>query len=352
MKTKNKRKILIISVVSFILITLIVNFVVSVAIYESNFNVRYTISSWIKRSTDDFDGLMSQRNVFKSSKGQQLVGYTYYKENIEAKGVVVIAHGLGGGGHNWYLDVADYFAQNGYLVFAYDATGNDESEGAAVNGLPQGVIDLDYALQYVKNSQELKNLPIMLFGHSWGAYSSGAVLNKHTDVKAAVMVAGFNKSIDMITEEGKRIVGEAMTVFSPFLSVYEWYKFGQYSGLSAENGFDKSEAGVMIIHSADDEMVSYINQYEKFYAKYKDNQRFKFVPFTDRGHSNLYYSKEAVLYKEKINKEYNDYAAALGTEKTDDIKAAFMLDNLNKTKHFELDEKLMQEMLDFYDENL
>ena len=39
------------------------------------------------------------------------------------KGVVVIAHGLGGGGQNTYMDLADYFTSNGYLVFAYDVTG-------------------------------------------------------------------------------------------------------------------------------------------------------------------------------------------------------------------------------------
>ena len=62
-----------------------------------------------------------------------------------------MAHGFGGGGHNGYLNVVDYFTKNGYLVFTYDATGNDESEGAAVGGLPQGLIDVDYALRFVKS---------------------------------------------------------------------------------------------------------------------------------------------------------------------------------------------------------
>ena len=52
------------------------------------------------------------------------------------------------------MDVADYLSSNGYLVFAYDATGNDESEGDAVNGLPQGIIDLDYAIRFIKESNE------------------------------------------------------------------------------------------------------------------------------------------------------------------------------------------------------
>lgn len=38
------------------------------------------------------------------------------------------------------MDCANYFAKNGYYVFAYDATGSGKSDG--VGGVPQGVIDL------------------------------------------------------------------------------------------------------------------------------------------------------------------------------------------------------------------
>jgi hypothetical protein len=62
------------------------------------------------------------------------------------------------------MDCANYFAQNGYYVFAYDATGTDESEGNGVGGLPQGVIDLDYAISFVEESKEIPDLPIVLFG--------------------------------------------------------------------------------------------------------------------------------------------------------------------------------------------
>ena len=138
------------------------------------------------------------------------MGYQYSKDNIEPKGVIVLAHGLGGGGHNSYLHLADYFSTHGYLVFAYDATGNDESEGDSVRGIPQALIDLDYSLRFVKNTPDLVHLPIMLFGHSWGAYSAGSVLNYHPDVQDVVMTAGFNRPTDVIAEAGQEIVGPAI----------------------------------------------------------------------------------------------------------------------------------------------
>ena len=105
-------------------------------IYEDNFGDRYETYAPMARSVDEFDGLNVKRYTFSSDQGQKLVGYQYYKTLENTKGVVVISHGLGGGGHNSYMDVADFFTSNGYVVFAYDATGNDESEGSSLETSP------------------------------------------------------------------------------------------------------------------------------------------------------------------------------------------------------------------------
>ena len=90
-----------------------------------------------------------EEDAFASRQGQMLRGYHYTKEGELPKGLVVLSHGLGGGGQNSYMDVADYLTDHGYAVFAYDVTGNDKSEGESIRGIPQGVTDLDYALQHI-----------------------------------------------------------------------------------------------------------------------------------------------------------------------------------------------------------
>ena len=101
------------------------------------------------------------------------------------------------------------FTSQGFLVFAYDAAGNDESAGKSVRGLPQVVEDLDQALRFVEGEQSYKGLPLFLFGQSWGGYAVGAVLNLHPEVKAVAMVSGFNRSIDMMRQPGRKIAGPA-----------------------------------------------------------------------------------------------------------------------------------------------
>ncbi len=346
---RKKRKIIITLSIIFIVLLLIVPFGLAAMIYEDNFGDRYETYAPMARSMDEFDGLSSQRYTFPSNQGQTLVGYKYYKDPENAKGVVVIAHGLGGGGHNTYMDVADYFASNGYVVFAYDATGNDESGGSSVKGIPQGLIDLNYAVQFVEQTSDFDGLPIMLFGHSWGGYSAGSVLNLHPEVKAVVMVAGFNKSMDIIKEEGRRIAGDMIDALLPYMSLYEKFKFGKYSSYTCINGFDHSDAGVMIIHSTDDEMISGELSYDIFYDLYQDDPRFHFVTYDNRGHNYVYYSEASREYQDTFNKGFEEYVNSLNGELTVDLKASYLKENLDKKSLYDLDKELMDSIVKLYD---
>ena len=347
-----KRKIIVTVIVVLMVLLLIVPFGLSAMIYEDNFGDRYETYAPMARSVDEFDGLNVKRYTFSSDQGQNLVGYQYYKTLENTKGVVVISHGLGGGGHNSYMDVADFFTSNGYVVFAYDATGNDESEGSSVKGLPQGLIDLDYAIQFVKQTSDFDNLPIMLFGHSWGGYSVGSVLKLQPDVKAVVMVAGFNKSMDIIEEEGKKIAGDGVRVLLPYISLYERMKFGKYASYNCINGFENTEAGVMIIHSADDEMISKEKGFDVFYDQYKNNPRFSFVKYENRGHDYVFYSERSRDYQDEFNRNFAEYVNSLDEELTIELKASYLNDHLDKKQLFDLDIELMNSIVKFYDNNV
>ena len=91
--------------------------IIADAVYKDNFGHRFETYEPTARSVDEFEGLNVAEYTFVSDKGQKLAGYKYYRET-EPKGVVVLAHGFGGGGHNSYMNVADCFTACGYVVFA------------------------------------------------------------------------------------------------------------------------------------------------------------------------------------------------------------------------------------------
>lgn len=344
-------KISIIVLVALIVVLVVVPFCISIAVYESVFGKRFSTYQPLGYSVADFDGLKAQRYEFASNKQQKLVGYRYFASDETPKGVIIFAHGFGGGGHNSYMDSAHFFASNGYNVFAYDATGNDESEGKGTLGLAQGVIDLSHAIDFVKTLPEFANLPIMLFGHSWGGYSVCNVLNFHPEVKAVVSFSGFNQSSDLIKVQGKAMVGGAINLLMPYVNAYESMKFGKYAKTTAMDGFANSNAGVFIVHSQDDTTVPIQYGYDIYFEKYANNPRFTFVSYANKGHSFVFCSDEAIKYIDTFNKGFSEYFA--NREFTAEAKAEYIRQNLDRSVWCNLlNEQLYQDILSFYDSYL
>ncbi|MDO5016587.1 MAG: alpha/beta fold hydrolase [Eubacteriales bacterium] len=324
--------------------------------YEKNVNQRFESYPPLMLQVEDFAGLNRTRYVFTSNKGQKLIGYMYsFGEN--PKGIVVIAHGFGGGGHNSYMDCANYFAQHGYAVFAYDATGNDESEGKGVGGIPQGVVDLNHVISFIEEDDRFPDLPIFLFGHSWGAYSVCSVLQLHPEVKAVIACSGCNRASDVFEVGAKMELGNFAYTMTPFVRLYEQIKYGEYASLTAMDGFEASQAAVMIVHSTDDTTVPPSYGYDQYYEKYKDDPRFIFTSLQDRGHDVMYDSRNT--YKEEFNKGFDqwlktlayDHKAKGNQERFAADKAAYINSYLDRQKWSDrLDKDLFQEFVNFYDQ--
>lgn len=273
-------------VLAILLILCIALYVVAVSIYSGSFDYRCTTSEKQALSMENFPDLTRERHTFKTYQGHTLVGYLYESANeeIEESAVIVFAHGMGAGGQTGYIDIFNFMAQNGFYVFAYDATANDESEGEVMGGLPQGTIDLDYAITYAEGIEEIKDLPFVLMGYSWGGMSVTNVLNYHPEVKAVISMAGWNKSMDMIDYVGCGMVGPVAKLLLPFASVYEYVQYGDYSFSTSMTGFENSDCPVMIVHGEKDTTIPISYGYELYYETYGESERFTFKKYPDRDH--------------------------------------------------------------------
>ena len=352
-----KKKIVLIILCVVVLFSVVGDWRLSVMVYDENFNKRFESYEPYMLYVNDFDGLQREKYEFPSDKGQKLTGYLY-SNGENQKGIIVLAHGFGGGGHNSYMDCINNFARHGYYVFAYDATGNDESEGEGVGGFPQGVIDLDYAISFVEESGKFPDLPIGLFGHSWGAYSVCSVLTYHPEVKAVIECSGFNASSDLFETQGKKQAGNGIYLMMPFVKLHEKMKYGQYASNTALDGFAASDAAVMVVHSQDDKVVPIQYGYDKFYEKYKDDSRFQFIRLENTGHSYVYDNQE---YITKYFEEYNKWVKSLdydcdakeNKERFEKEKKEYINSHLDRSKFCNmLNEELFDKFAGFYDEHL
>lgn len=99
----------------------------------------------------------------------------YYFDDVnDAKGVVVIIHGMQEHAKR-YAHVAQFLNQNGYYVFTYDQRGHGQ---AAFDTSTMGVGQNDIFDECVKDACEvckfvhenLPDLPISVYGHSFGSF--------------------------------------------------------------------------------------------------------------------------------------------------------------------------------------
>ena len=352
---KTKKKIILILFLSLIILMVTGWWAFCVKMYHDNFNVRGDSYKPTMLRIEDFQGLNCAEYTFPSDKGQVLAGYLYSVGDGQ-RGIVIIAHGFGGGGHNSYMDVANYFARNGYFVFAYDATGCDKSEGNGVGGVPQGVIDLDHAISFVEGNNEIPDLPIVLFGHSWGGYCVSSVLVYHPEVKAVIECSGFNRSSDMFESGGKPQAGDIIYAMTPFIRIHELFQYGKYASNTSIDGFEASDASIMIVHSEDDDVIGIEYGCDRYYEKYKDDSQFTFIRFEDRGHNEIF-NDLTDTYKDELNAEFDswletldyDYEAEENKDRFISDKAGYIPENLDHNRWSNrLDEDLFAKFLDFY----
>jgi len=243
-KGKLLKRVLIVCL-AVILLFSAVSVVALVLIHNMQFG-RMDVTDLIDHPTiAEFPGLEREKVTLQSGDND-LICYYYPAQN--AKGVVVYTHGLRAQADAALPNIATFVA-DGWSVFALNSTGTWESEGKTMRGFPQGVIDLDIALNYLEEQEDTASLPLLLTGHSWGGYAVCAVLNyDHPSVKAVVSLSGFNSNTENIMTAVKDMAGPLAYAVYPYFLAYNRILFGGAAFFTAVDGINKSKAAVLLVH--------------------------------------------------------------------------------------------------------
>ena len=221
---------------------------------------------------------LSYKKVYFDSGKYRLGGYLYQKKNLKnPKAVIIVNHGIGFG-HAYLLPIIEKLCNESYIVLGYDQASSGMSEGLRVKGMAQGVIDLENAISFVKNSDELKGLPLYVFAHSWGAYSSMAVLNYINNVDKVVAIAGFNSEFELFSQYVK-----ALAILKPFFYLHNLIHYGKKGNLTALEGLKKTNAKVLYIQGEADKVVNPSIGSSLFKTVNRENVVVKTIPH--KGHS-------------------------------------------------------------------
>ena len=315
-------------------------------VYDKMFGHHFTTFAPQYFSDEDFPKLERERHKFKATTKKQLIGYIYKQKGKQNKGIFVFCHGYGGGGHHCYLDLINCLCKQGYLVFAYDASSCDESEGDNIRGFTQGMLDADKALSYVESLKKYAKLPLYLMGHSWGAYSASTALGWHKRVKGLIAFSGFNSATTIFKANGERFAGEQANDFMVYVDTYEKLLFGSICQRTAIESFKESKAKIVIVHSEDDNTVPIEAGFKLYKKAFRGDKRFKFVKLLHQGHGTVYYTPEGKAYQDNIAREFERFVKKENPD--EETKAKYLLEHIDRKIYNNMvDVKLIKRLISF-----
>lgn len=292
-----------ICVICSLLLLFIIIFIIFAIIMYKTFHIRCDGSSCLKYFVaSDFPDLVSKPISFHSNKGQLLRGYVYnYKNIIKYKALIIFNHGIGAG-HLAYTNIIYEFAKAGYLIFAYDNTGCMLSEGQTMKSMIQGLVDLDYALDYIEKDNSLNKYKKYCVGHSMGGYVSLNSLNlKKHHVDKVVSIAGFDTQTKIASTLRRKT---RQRLIEPFVFIYDLLHYGKYAIYSSRSALKNTNKEVYYIQGFDDHTVlaKYNGQEFKKISTKKNNVHVELLPH--KAH-NCYLSLRAEQYQIDLVKKYH-----------------------------------------------
>ena len=254
----------------------------------------------------DFPAMQDREIVSFYSSPNWLKGYLY--RSSLSKGLILFAHGIKGQADDLYAIGENYFITHGYDLLAIDLAASGRSGGTGINGLEQSALDIAAAIEFVKSRDDLKNLPLYLLGHSWGAYGVCASQNKGIKADKIVAISGFNTPLEEMLAMPESKTGFKASDIGGDLEEALKKRSGPNYALSASKGLEVSHVPALIIHGEDDDTVPLkASIYEK--SKGLSNVEHLLIPH--KGHMDIFFEDASVEYANNVLK--------LGQERLVDI---------------------------------
>lgn len=295
-------------------------------------------------SPDDL-GDMPKRAIEFESEGNTLRGYVFGEKSD--KGLVVIAHGIGGVMNDYFPEMI-YLVENGYQVMMYNCTGTATSDGDGTKSLAQSALDLHHALEYVESRYEFKGMSVYLFGHSWGGYAVTAVLNYDHDIAGVVSCAGYSDFNEMLLEYIDNFMGLPGYAEYPFAAFWQWTEVGDNMGLTGIGGINKSDVPVLIVQGGKDEMVFDASIYCNRDEITNPNVEYYFEP--ESGHNDIFESKieREKSYRSEVDDEREALREQYRNNVPDDVLSGF-ISGIDKHLYNKPNADLMSRTCEFYE---
>lgn len=345
-----KKKIVIATVstvVALFLIIIIATFTICKVLLNQMFDrvdsPDYSISTMF--SADEID--IEKREIEFDSNGNTLRGYVWGDTSYQK--LAVFSHGIGDVSNGYYPEMK-YFVENSYRVLTFDNSGTGKSDGKSLVGLSQSAVDLHNALLFTEQDDELKDLPVYLFGHSWGGHAVTAVLNyEHKNVKAVASVAGYNSNGGIMLEwmKSQMGLGGFANVVFPFAAFWAKIDAKDAYNYTSVKGINKNNTPVLIVQGGKDDIVWTDSLYN--HRKEITNEKVEYFFKPDDDHNGILSPEgEEKAYQDELFETYNDLKEQYNGNVPEDVKRQFF-SQIDKTKYNAINHTTIDKIAEFFE---
>ena len=274
--------------------------------------------------TEEYTVAYNSELVEFQFQGETLRGHVYKAD--QPKGFIVFRHGITSE-HADYLALICAMVDRGWTVFAYDGIGCGISDGDNVKGMAQSPLDVAAAVDYVRQNDLAGNLPLILWGHSWGGYGVAAAMDIVPDVNACVSMSGYNSPVGVLMEFTERTMGPAAITQLPTMWLNNKLTFGADADRTALDGINKTSAPVLVVHGTGDAVVEYDGSAIIAQRDRISNEKVQYLVLDEpgrNGHNSYFYSVEANKYLDEAAAELDKLEKQYPSGIPEDVLAAFM----------------------------
>jgi len=174
---------------------------------------------------------MKEEKVFFLSGRVQLEGLMSINEALSVKGGVILCHPhpqYGGDMHNRVITTALESAhEEGFSTLRFNFRGVGDSGGSYSEGIGERE-DVEVAIEFFHSKQKEPDLPLILLGYSFGAWTGIPVAVKDECIKGVVAISPPLEIYDFNFMKGckknKLIVVGDKDEWCPILRLEDWYQ--------------------------------------------------------------------------------------------------------------------------------
>lgn len=315
-------------VIGLFVLIFIILFIFVLKSYNKMFNKRFMPDPLITYyKMEEFN--LDCKRIEINCNGEYIRGGIYTYGDYDKNKIIIFSHGMGAC-KDAYMQEIGTLAQKGFMVLGYDYLGTYESDGKMM-GFADSVKSLDYVINYVKNSDDLKNKEIYVMGHSWGGYATINIVKFHKDVKGVIALAPF-VSVNSLLRYG---IKRRSVITILMIELIELLRFGKYADCDGLKSLKGYSGKIMLLQSTDDNQV----KYEKALGYLKKNlkDKAKYVIMNDRLH-NPDYTLDSIKY-------FNEFFSNINKYKGEELKDYFKKQNFHKMG--ELDSVVIDKIVNF-----